>query len=98
MKANKLVASTIIATSLFVASMSVMAATPIEPSSAIDRGLSPQIIEGLTALARGRGYSCDSVTVARKMIVGSGFILVCNNGRYEYEIEDKGGNWIFTVK
>lgn len=98
MKSNKLVASTIIATSLFVVSMSVMAATPIEPRAVIDRELSPQIIEGMTALARGRGYSCDSVTVARKMLVGNGFVLVCNNARYEYEIEDKGGNWIFTVK
>lgn len=78
--------------------MSAMAATPIEPRAKIGSELSPKIIEGLTELARGSGYSCDSVSVARKMLVGTGFVLVCNNYNYQYEIEDKGGNWIFRVK
>jgi len=27
-----------------------------------------------------------------------GFTVICNGSRYSYEIEDKGGNWVVTVK
>jgi hypothetical protein len=32
------------------------------------------------------------------VFLSEGYTLHCNNYRYEYEIADKGGHWIVTVK
>jgi len=44
------------------------------------------------------GYKCDSVSEMLPMIFGYGFTIYCNDFRYEYKIEDKGGNIVVTVK
>lgn len=85
-----------------LASMSIcsFAATPIEPNAVIDKGFTrtSEVIEELVGLVRANGYRCDSVSVARRMFAASGFVMLCNNARYEYEIEDKGGRWRVAVK
>ena len=44
------------------------------------------------------GYRCNSITSFRAALFSSGkFNLKCNNFRYSYTIEDKGGRWIVTV-
>ena len=90
----------IIAAILMSTSIYASAATPIEPNAVIDSGFTKtaQVIEELVGLVRANGYRCDSVSVARRMLMSSGFVLLCNSARYEYEIEDKGGRWRVTVK
>ena len=43
------------------------------------------------------GYTCDTVDQMQPFILGGGFNVYCNNWRYSYELEDKGGRWIVTV-
>ncbi|MDE0239750.1 MAG: hypothetical protein OXQ84_06065 [bacterium] len=43
------------------------------------------------------GYRCDSLSAVTPFTWSVGYSVVCNNWRYAYEVEDKGGNWIVTV-
>ena len=45
---------------------------------------------------RSNGYRCDSISDFRGFYFGSGFVVHCNDGRYTYEVEDKGGRVIVT--
>ncbi|WP_107850459.1 zinc ribbon domain-containing protein [Oceanimonas marisflavi] len=44
------------------------------------------------------GYSCDFVDHVTPFALSEGFNVFCENSRYHYEIENKGGNWIVRVK
>ena len=53
--------------------------------------------ERLVKLVRASGYRCDSVDSALPMMFKDGFVLVCDQYRYRYEIVDRGGKWVVTV-
>jgi len=44
------------------------------------------------------GNTCDSIISMRKFITSEGYYVYCNDYRYSYEIENKGGNWTVTIK
>ena len=52
----------------------------------------------MAAMVRLYGYRCDSISSAREWLLSYGYTLNCNGFRYEYELRDKGGNWVVTVK
>jgi hypothetical protein len=52
----------------------------------------------LAAIVRETGYRCSTISSATHWVFSEGFTLYCNNLRYEYDIADKGGNWVVTVK
>lgn len=91
---------TIAAAACATISVIAIAATPIDTNSVIfpEFKSSPERLEALVRLVKAHGYRCDSVSVAKTMAWGNGFVLICNRTRYEYEIEDKGGRWQVTVK
>ncbi|MCY3928644.1 MAG: LysM domain-containing protein [Acidobacteria bacterium] len=74
--------------------------SPIEePNALIDDEMSDVVVESLVALVRLRGYRCDSVSGAVPSIFRAGkFTLNCNQFRYTYVVEDRGGHWIVRVK
>ena len=43
------------------------------------------------------GYACSSITRISQTAMSGEFRLRCNNGRYNYEILDKGGKWVIQV-
>lgn len=43
------------------------------------------------------GYRCDSLSAFSQSAWSGAFSLSCNNYKYNYTIEDKGGRWIVTV-
>ena len=43
------------------------------------------------------GFVCDSISSINPFIMSEGFNVYCNNHRYSYDIENRGGNWIVTV-
>ena len=51
----------------------------------------------LTQKIRLAGYKCDSIYHVVNMTFSLGFRVRCNNLRYTYEIEDRGGNWEVTL-
>lgn len=70
-----------------------------EPGALIDDHMSDVVVESLVALVRLRGYRCDSVSGAVPSVFRAGkFTLNCNQFRYAYVIEDRGGHWIVRVK
>jgi hypothetical protein len=54
--------------------------------------------EKLVRFVRANSFSCDSVSAARPMLTARGYVLVCNNFSYTYDIQDKGGNWLVSVR
>ncbi|UYI49664.1 zinc ribbon domain-containing protein [Vibrio natriegens] len=58
----------------------------------------PEVIPQMVRLIKLTGYKCDSISAIREMMLSRGFTVVCNNFYYEYDIEDKGGNWVVTLQ
>ena len=70
-----------------------------EPDAIIADSMTEAVIDDLIRLVRGAGYRCDSVSAASHAVFTAGrFTLSCNEFRYEYLIEDRGGNWVVTVE
>ncbi|MCY3970640.1 MAG: LysM peptidoglycan-binding domain-containing protein [Acidobacteria bacterium] len=70
-----------------------------EPDALIADDMSDVMVESLVALVRLRGYRCDSVSGAVPSVFRAGrFTLNCNQFRYAYVIEDRGGHWVVRVK
>ncbi len=57
-------------------------------------------IDDAVELVRNAGYRCNSVSSLIPFVFSplTGGTLKCEHYRYTYEIEDKGGRWIVTVK
>lgn len=86
------------AATLLCLSATAKAATPIESGATIGEGLDREAIEAAVQMVRLNGYRCDSVSSMQKFLLSRGFHLFCNQFNYHFEIEDKGGRWIVTVK
>lgn len=56
------------------------------------------LIDPGVGLIRGYGYRCDSISAVRPFVFSRGFTIVCNNFNYEYDISDKGGNWVVELQ
>jgi hypothetical protein len=72
--------------------------TTREPQAVISDRVTTKQVDAMAEMVRVHGYKCDSISGARPWIMGHGFTLHCNSFRYEYEIQDKGGQWKVTVK
>ncbi len=72
----------------------------LESGANVPKGVqeNPQALTQMVSLIRLTGYKCDSISAVREMMLSRGFTVVCNNFYYEYDIEDKGGNWIVTLQ
>lgn len=44
------------------------------------------------------GYSCNSVNFALRSSWSGDIDVTCNNNRYSYLLQDKGGIWVVKVK
>lgn len=59
--------------------------------------LNPSQISTAQKLIKIYGYKCDDVNFALHSS-WSGIISVTCNGKYCYELEDKGGRWVVTLE
>ena len=81
-----------------------LSAQSIEPNALIpaSQGYSEEHLQKMSLLgaqmAQEAGWKCDTVSAFSPFILSRGFTLNCNRYRYEYEIEDRGGNWEITLK
>ena len=55
------------------------------------------LLEELANKIRNQGWRCDSISAASEMFWSTGFVIICNNFRYTYEIRDRGGRWVVTL-
>jgi hypothetical protein len=54
--------------------------------------------EDLVRLVRSNNFSCESVSSSGLMLLSRGYVLSCNQFRYTYDVQDKGGHWIVSVR
>ena len=57
-----------------------------------------EVLNAFALKIRLNGWRCDSISVAQKFIFSRGFTVICNDYAYEYEIRDRGGQWVATLK
>ena len=90
----------IVMSGMFLA-VSAFTGPPIESNAIISKNVSSRadtVIPALVGMVKAYGWRCDSVSAAREMVFSSGYVLICNQFSYEYEIIDKGGRWFVKVK
>ena len=52
----------------------------------------------LVSIVKANDYRCDTISSIAPFVFSAGYKFSCNQYRYEYDIADKGGRWIVTVK
>lgn len=57
-----------------------------------------EVLNAFAGMIRRNGWRCDSISAARKFMFSRGFTVICNDYAYEYEIRDRGGQWVATLK
>ena len=85
--------TTLVLASVAFSTVAASAAT-VEVDAYISKGISRKAIDAAVALIIAWGYRCDSVSTMRHFFTGGGYVVICNHYAYEYEIEDRGGNWV----
>jgi hypothetical protein len=78
-----------------VGGQTLSSSTPQTTTSTAELG--EQIKSGLVALVRLNGYKCDTLTKWRPMRFSRGYEVYCDL-YYSYDVEDKNGRWVVTVK
>lgn len=69
----------------------------LEKDADLDERLTEKNILGIVGLIVGNGYKCDSVSAITPFPRKTGFYVMCNQYHYDYEVADKGGNWVVTL-
>lgn len=80
----------------FISSTSFSKDIPIEKDNAVYEGMSSKQVQALAKAVRASGYSCNSISSARPFMIDNGWHITCNNWRYKYEIQDRGGR-VFVI-
>lgn len=76
--------------------------TRVETDAIIYDDLNRDLVQALADLVKQSGYRCDTISSALPccgIFPDPGkYTLSCNQYRYEYRVEDRGGRWTVTVK
>ena len=92
---------TLLGTAALLATSAAFAqSVPIEKDAIITKvdGMDlTKVIEPAVGMIRAHGWRCDSISAMRPFLMSRGFTVVCNGFSYEYEFEDRGGNWVVTL-
>lgn len=62
------------------------------------RSVMLSLVDPAVGMIRAMGWRCDSISAIRPFIFSRGFTVVCNRFNYEYEFEDRGGNWVVELQ
>ncbi|MGE0714810.1 MAG: hypothetical protein AB7P02_05155 [Alphaproteobacteria bacterium] len=81
-----------------IAASPAVAQVAVEKDAQVSSGVSKDGINAASVLIRASGYSCRSVSSMVRWTWSTGFTVCCNHHQYCYELADKGGNWIVSVK
>ena len=71
-----------------------------DASILVDYRLTPEgTLPPLVNMIRGRGWSCDSISLAQGpgLFEPKMFIIECNRSRYRYEFIGRGGKWLVCI-
>ena len=66
---------------------------PAPPNS----NVSPEVQYAVQAAVKHAGYRCDSLSGVVSHVFTAGYRVTCNEHRYAYSIEDRGGRWVVTL-
>lgn len=94
---NKFKSIIVIASLVFVAlypENSSADVVKLENEKAIFKPLSNRQAQAAAKMVKHYGYSCDSISKFKPLILSDGFNLICNKWRYEYDLVNVGGKYI----
>jgi hypothetical protein len=57
------------------------------------QGITPQQYEAAANLIRLHGYDCPRADLMIRYAFSEGYEVYCRDGRYEFELENHGGQW-----
>ena len=89
---------------LLVPALAPAQQVPIEPDASIvgtkdvPKEMLLRLVDPAVGMIRARGWRCDSVSALRPFLFSRGFTVVCNGYRYEYDLRDRGGNWVVELQ
>lgn len=59
--------------------------------------VTPAVLHTVQAAVKNAGFRCDSLSGVVPHVFASGYRVTCNDHRYAYSIDDRGGRWVVTV-
>lgn len=71
---------------------------PVESDAIMSKNAPLALIDPAVGIIRANGWRCDSVSSLVPFVMSRGFSIVCNHFSYKYELEDRGGKWVATLK
>jgi hypothetical protein len=89
---------TILLVTLFFSTQAHAQSIPVEPDAIMSKNAPLAVIDPAVRIIRANGWRCDSVSSLVPFVMSRGFSIVCNHFSYKYELEDRGGNWVATLK
>ena len=70
----------------------------IESDASIYKSVTREQAINLAKYINAHGYSCRSVSAVTPFTIKRGWYVTCNQYNYRFEVEDRGGKYIVTVK
>jgi len=101
---HKIFKSTLLSLAIVASNSAVAQQVTIEQgamitgTSDVPRAKLLEVADPAVGMIRASGYRCDSISAMRPFVFSVGFTVVCNGFRYEYDIEDRGGNWTVELQ
>lgn len=81
-------------TMFLVAESSSANSVRIETRDAVYQSLTEEQAQAAARIVRLNGYSCNSISKFKPLIMSRGYHIICNGWRYSYEIRDVGGRFV----
>jgi len=69
-----------------------------ESDAIINRSVTPKIMNAAVGMIQLHGFRCDSISAMRPAFTVTGWVVTCNNFRYEYVVYDRGGTWTVRLE
>jgi hypothetical protein len=88
----------IITAALLLSTQAHAQSIPVESDAIMSKNAPLALIDPAVGLIRANGWRCDSVSSLVPFVMSRGFTIVCNRFAYKYELEDRGGRWVATLK
>jgi hypothetical protein len=62
----------------------------------LTQGITPRQYEAAAAMIRLNGYDCPQAELLVRFVFSEGYSVYCRGGRYEFQLQNHGGQWSVT--
>ena len=75
----------------------LVAEKAVDANTHLGNGINRQQAVAAAGMISANGYTCTKMDSIYSMVLSSGLKVYCN-GKYYFELEDRGGKWAVTAK